>query len=145
MSYVGLRADEMSRPGMVFPDADGVQMDFPMQRWGWALGDVQIYLDRLGVKIPERTDCAMCFWQKLGEWWQLWRDYPEQYAEAEELEAFVTGARGKEYTFRSPQRDAWPAGLTDLRKEFEAGRIPQRSLNKMDQNRQIGTCRVCTL
>lgn len=145
VSYVGLRADEASRPGMIFPDADGIQMDFPMQRWGWTIDDVTSYLAGLGVAIPERTDCAMCFWQKLGEWWTLWHDYPDAYAEAEALEVFVTGERGKPYTFRSPQRDSWPASLTDLRLRFEAGDRPQRSLDKMDARRQSGTCRVCTL
>jgi hypothetical protein len=120
-------------------------MDFPMQRWGWTIDDVTAYLVGLGVTIPERTDCAMCFWQKLGEWWTLWHDYPDAYAEAEALEVFVTEERGKPYTFRSPQRDSWPASLTDLRKRFEAGDRPQRSLDKMDARRQAGTCRVCTL
>jgi 3'-phosphoadenosine 5'-phosphosulfate sulfotransferase (PAPS reductase)/FAD synthetase len=145
VSYVGLRADELSRPGMIFPDADGIQMDFPMQRWGWSIDDVRTYLARAGVTIPERTDCAMCFWQKLGEWYELWLNHPDQYAEAEELEAFVSEARGKAYTFRSPQRDSWPASLADLRKRFEGGAVPQRSLNIMDAARQSGSCRVCTL
>lgn len=143
-SYVGLRADELGRPGMVFPDADGVRMDFPMQRWGWNLEDVLGYLVEKDVVVPDRTDCAMCFWQKIGEWFLLWRDHPDLYTEAEDLETFVSMFRG-EHTFRSPQRDSWPASLHDLRLEFEKGRVPQRSLDMMDKRRLVGACRVCTL
>ena len=147
-SYVGLRADEESRAGMIFPDADGVQMDFPMQRWGWAIEDVFAYLEpwkAKGVVVPDRTDCAMCFWQKLGEWYLLWKDNPDLYAEAEALEAYVTAERGEPYTLRSADRDAWPASLADLRAEFEKGRIPTTSLKMMDKRRATGACRVCTL
>lgn len=145
VSYVGLRADEESRAGMIFPDTDGVRMRFPMQEWGWDEADVRSYLDKRGVTIPERTDCAACFWQKIGEWWRLWKDNPNEYAEAEALEKHVSEARGTEYTFRSPQRDSWPASLADLRVEFERGRVPKRSLAIMDKRRQVGACRVCTL
>lgn len=145
VSYVGLRADEESRPGMLFPDVNQVQMDFPMRRWGWVLDDVLAFLDFLGVKVPERSDCALCFWQKLGEWYRLWREYPARFQRGVDLEAFVTASRGTPYTFRSPQRDSWPAPLADLRREFEAGRVPTKSLAIMDKRRQVGACRVCTL
>ena len=145
ISHVGLRADEESRPGMIFPDADGIQMDFPMRRWGWTLKDVTDFLEAEGVTIPARTDCAVCFWQKLGEWYNLWREYPDLYERGVVAEKFVSDARGKEYTFRSPQRDAWPASLAGLRAEFERGRIPTRSLAMMDKRRQVGACRACTL
>ncbi len=145
ISHVGLRADEESRAGMIFPDVGSVEMDFPMQRWGWTIEDVLAFLAFLGVVIPDRSDCALCFWQKLGEWYILWRDYPDRYQRGVDLEAYVTAMRGTVYTFRSPDRDAWPAGLAELRAEFEAGRIPTRSLNMMDSRRLIGACRVCTL
>ncbi|KQO43015.1 phosphoadenosine phosphosulfate reductase family protein [Methylobacterium sp. Leaf85] len=146
VSYVGLRADEAGRTGMLFPGSDGITMRFPMKEWGWTISDVRSYLDGKGVTIPERTDCALCFWQKLGEWYKLWRDNPAAYAEGEELEAFVSTARGEEATFRSPQRDSWPAALKDLRKAFEGGRVPTLSLRKMeDTRRETGECRACTL
>lgn len=145
ISYVGLRADEQSRPGMLFPDTDGIQMRFPMREWGWKLQDVLDYLAEKGVTVPERTDCAACFWQKIGEWYMLWRDNNAQYLEAEELEEEVIAARGTVYTFRSPQRDSWPARLRDLRQRFESGDVPERSLKIMDKRRLVGTCRVCTL
>lgn len=145
ISYVGLRKDEESRPGMIFPDQDDVVMDFPMRRWAWTLVDVLQFLEDIGVTVPERTDCAMCFWQTLAEWWLLWRDHLAMYMEAEELELWVQAERGAPVTLRSPQRDTWPAALTDLRKEFEAGKVPTRSLAIRDKKRQVGACRVCTL
>lgn len=144
-SYVGLRADEESRPGFIFPDADGVTMDFPMRRWGWTIDDVVAYLGVCGVDIPERTDCQWCFWQRLGEWYLLWRDDLDSYLEAESLELFVTMYRGTTRTFRSEDRDTWPASLKELRLRFEAGDIPARSLKMMDRRRLVGTCRACTL
>lgn len=145
VSYVGLRSDEQSRPGMIFPDADGITMDFPMRRWGWTIDDVQTYLASKNVSIPRRTDCKDCFWQTLGELYLLWKDDREGYLAGEELEDFVTAEKGATYTFRSPQRDTWPASRRDLRARFEAGDIPTRSLAMMDKRRMIGACRVCTL
>ena len=120
VSYVGLRADEEDRAGMVFQDASGIRMDFPMKRWGWGLREVMEYLASKKIEIPERTDCAVCFWQKLGEWYLLWRDNRDQYIEGEALEELVTAQRGQPYTFRSPQRDTWPASLKEMRLRFEA-------------------------
>lgn len=145
VSHVGLRADEEGRPGMTFPSLGEVQMDFPMRRWGWTLSDVMTFLADQGVTVPERTDCAVCFWQRLGEWYLLWRDHPDRFERGEIAEAFVSEQRGVPYTFRSPDRDTWPASLADLRREFEAGRVPDRSLRMMDKRRLVGACRVCTL
>ena len=144
-SYVGLRADEESRPGMIFPEADKITMRFPMRDWGWSINDVLSYLDRRGISIPPRTDCQDCFWQTLGEWYLYWRDDREGFDKAAALECWVSEQRGRTFTFRSPQRDKWPASLIDLGGKFEAGEIPERSLKMMDKRREIGSCRVCTL
>lgn len=145
VSYVGLRADEQSRPGMIFPNQDDIMMDFPMRRWFWTLKDVLEFLADIGITVPERTDCAMCFWQTLAEWYLLWLNHPTLYAEAEDLEIWVSAERGGNFTLRSAQRDTWPADLTSLRLAFESGRIPTRSLAIRDKKQQIGACRVCTL
>lgn len=145
ISYVGLRADEAARTGMVFPEEGGIRVRFPMREWGWALADVRAYLDRRGVTIPERTDCDDCFWATLGELYKLWRDHRDVFYEGAELEEWVSETRGKPYTFRSPQRDTWPASRRELGAEFEKGRVPTISLNMADRKREIGTCRICTL
>ena len=144
-SYVGLRADEETRPGMIFPNANGITMRFPMQEWGWTLDHVRGYLAERGVEVPDRTDCKLCFWQKLAEWYELWRDDPEAWREGIELEAFVTAERGAPFTFRSPSRDTWPASLAELGARFAAGDVPTRSIDRLAKYRDAGTCRVCTL
>lgn len=153
VSYVGLRADEDGRPGMILPEPDGVTMRFPMREWGWHLADVLAYLEQRNVKVPARTDCAACYHQTLGEWWRLWKIHPELYAEAEALEAWVSEQRGRPYTFRNPSRDTWPAGLANLRRQFEAGRVPPGTVTQEDiflggirrPTMRAGACRVCAL
>jgi len=127
--YVGLRADEESRPGIFGED---MTIDFPFRRWKWGLPEVVAYLDQREVCIPERTDCARCPYQRLGEWRDLYFRQPVIYMKAAAQEKAI-GA-----TFRSPGRDKWPASLEDLAKEFDAGR-------KLRQYNRGTTCRVCSL
>jgi 3'-phosphoadenosine 5'-phosphosulfate sulfotransferase (PAPS reductase)/FAD synthetase len=136
--YVGLRADEEEREGGDYHRIPDVTTRFPLRDLGWGESDVLAFLDQRHIRIPERTDCAWCFFQTLGEWWVLWREHGGLYAEAEQIE-FDRG-----HTFRSPQRDSWPAGLALLRAEFEKGRVPPRTNRQHDLFR--GTqCRVCRL
>lgn len=135
-SHVGLRADEEEREGGDYSSVPGVEMCFDMREWGWGLEDVLGYLRQRGVTIPKRTDCLKCFYQRLIEWWEFWKEHPDVWAEGEALEE-LTG-----HTFRSPGRDTWPASMKELRARFEAGDIPRDTrrdvLNEMK-------CRVCRL
>ena len=131
--YVGLRADEEERQGIFGED---LQLDFPMRRWGWGESDVWAYLNKRGVKIPNRSDCAVCYGQRLGEWFALWKKNPEEFAKGEYLELMLG------HTFRSAQRDTWPASMAGLRARFEAGDIPRGAEAAM---REDGACRVCKL
>lgn len=142
VSYIGLRDDEDDREG-TRPGGDyaalnsDVRQDFPLQRWGWGLEEVWRFLNERGIAIPERSDCARCPYQKLGEWYLLWLNHPAIYADAEADEE-RTG-----HTFRSPDRDTWPASLKNLRVLFEEGVIPKTSLRMMDDRK--GMCRRCSL
>jgi 3'-phosphoadenosine 5'-phosphosulfate sulfotransferase (PAPS reductase)/FAD synthetase len=136
--YVGLRADEEEREGGDYHRVPDVTVRFPLREIGWGEADVLADLEQRGVRIPERTDCAWCFFQTLGEWWTLWKEHPIIYREAEDIET----ERG--HTFRSPQRDSWPAPLRDLRAEFERGRVPPRTKRQHDLFRGM-QCRVCRL
>lgn len=140
VAYVGLRADEPERKGGIFGDA--VEQCYPLREWGWRLADVQRYLVQRGVRVPKRTDCARCPYQRLGDWWELWKEHPERYASAESQEA-STG-----HTFRSPQRDTWPASLAALRDRFERGDVPTGvdvNLDLFEDDDAPGACRACTL
>lgn len=110
-------------------------MRFPMREWGWELCDVMDYLDGRGITIPRRTDCLKCFFQRLIEWYEFWRDHPESWMEGEEMEAAVG------HTFRSPGRDTWPASMRELRARFEAGHVPRDTRDKLNAMK----CRVCRL
>lgn len=149
VSYVGLRADE-DRDGIthggglsILPAYDlplwsnGLTVRYPLQEWGWGVGDVLDYLNKRGVCIPERTDCALCFFQRLGEWYNLLKQHPDMYEEGVQYEKQFG------HTFRSKDRDAWPASLEELRAEFERGRLPEVSLRMMEKRK--GMCRTCSL
>jgi 3'-phosphoadenosine 5'-phosphosulfate sulfotransferase (PAPS reductase)/FAD synthetase len=127
--YVGLRADEMDRKGLYGED---ITVRFPMREWNWNEKDVWDYLNSKGICIPKRTDCALCPYQRLGEWRDLYENYPDLYAEGVALEKKIG------HTFRSPGRDNWPANLELLSKEFDAGR-------KLREYKRKDTCRVCSL
>jgi hypothetical protein len=133
--YVGLRADEERREGGDYLAVPNVVMRFPLREAGMDLAAVLAFLQERQIVIPRRTDCMLCFFQRLIEWYELWRDKPAAFAEGEAFEG-MTG-----YTFRSPARDSWPASLADLRKEFERGRAPRDTRQLINQMQ----CRVCRL
>lgn len=149
VSYVGLRADETERQGMVFPEGNGVSVRFPLREAGFDLADVWAFLDKRGITIPARTDCAICYHQTLGEWWRLWKLHPDLFQEGVEIEAEISAMHGKRYTLRNDSRDTWPAALAELRAEFETGRIPPRTVQQIDmfrgERRMTGACRVCSM
>ena len=139
VSHVGLRYDEEGRAGGAYDDILGVEMRFDLREWRWGLPEVWGYLNKRGVDIPDRTDCARCYHQQIGEWWMLWKYHPGLYADAERDEAEFG------HTYRSPGRDTWPVGLKELREAFESGRTP-KSVKPTDNGlRHVGACRVCTL
>lgn len=149
ISYVGLRADEDDRQGMVFQSGNGITLRFPLKEQGFDEQMVWQFLDDRGIVIPARTDCAWCYHQTLGEWWRLWKLHPDIYQEGVDLEAWMTELHGKQCTFRNDSRDTWPAALDALRAEFEKGRVPPRTVQQIDmfrgERRMTGLCRVCSL
>lgn len=134
-SYVGIRADEAERESGDYSNIPSVVMDFPLRRWGWGLEDVLGYLKGRGIEIPRRTDCLLCFFQRLIEWYECWRDHPNEWAEGERMEA-DTG-----HTFRSASRDTWPASMKGLRERFERGDVPKDTRDPLNALK----CRVCKL
>jgi len=139
---VGLRADEDGREGAATLYGPLVIYRRPLREWGWGVAEVTSYLRERGVVVPRRTDCAMCYGQRLGEWWLLWKEHPERYAQAEELETLCG------HTLRSASRDTWPAALKDLRARFEAGDRP-KSIKELPLFGEVyeerpNVCRVCS-
>jgi 3'-phosphoadenosine 5'-phosphosulfate sulfotransferase (PAPS reductase)/FAD synthetase len=136
-SYVGLRADEEEREGGDYSKVPGVTPRFPLREWGWGLRQVWDYLDERGVSVPARTDCKLCFFQRIGEWYTFWRDDKAGWAEGEQLEEQIG------HTFRSAGRDSWPASMKELRLRFESGDAPKGALER-DLFADL-KCRVCRI
>jgi 3'-phosphoadenosine 5'-phosphosulfate sulfotransferase (PAPS reductase)/FAD synthetase len=139
--YVGLRADEDSRKGNKLFD-EHIEQDFPMQRWGWGFSDVLSYLDIKNINIPRRTDCAMCFYQRIGEWWNLWRYYPDIFWKISDIEDRIG------HTLLSPGKwKNWPSKLSEMANEFSSGRIPIGADNyyKLFDDKIDGNCRICSM
>ena len=142
--YVGLRHDEDTREGIYTTE---FECRFPLREWGWNRRDVVEYVKSYGLAVPERTDCARCYGQRLSEWYRLRRNHRAVWDEAVEQERWVAEERGKAATFRSASRDTWPADLESLGLEFERryprGYTPQVPLFQFDE--QPSGCRVCRL
>ncbi|MEA3015989.1 MAG: hypothetical protein QOI38_711 [Sphingomonadales bacterium] len=160
VAYVGLRADEEARAGGAYGAIDGIELRYPLREWGFDDPMVHGTLARLGITVPDRTDCARCYHQQLGEWWRLWKDHRALFIEAVEFEAEMG------QTFRTPKlesgepvmvtrygltyaacwRDTWPVRLGDMMTLFEAGHVP---MNRGDPRARdllkVGACRVCSL
>lgn len=138
--YVGLRADEETRLGGVYDDIAGVTNRFPLREWGWGLPDVMECLARHSVAdcLPKRTDCALCYHQRIGEWYQLWKNHPDKWAKGCAIEEKYG------HTFRSPGRDTWPVSMQKLGEAFANGRIPKSELGARS-TMSGGACRVCSL
>lgn len=131
--YVGIRADESGdREGVDYDSIPGVARRFPLDEWGWNLFDVLNYLESVGQTIPRRTDCAWCFFQTKWEWYVLWRDHRDLWMKGEHYEQ-ITG-----HTFRSMNKDNWPAGMKYMRDLFEAGIVP-----KGKKEKRTSMCSVC--
>ena len=130
---VGLRADEEARTGLY---GDYATYRYPLREWGWREADIWRYLDAQGVTVPTRTNCRLCYGQRLSEWYELWRNEPAEYEKGVLLEAQMG------HTFRSATRDTWPAGLAELRARFEAGDVP-RGVEAQQSLFRYEPCRVC--
>ena len=146
--YVGLRADEGAREGITWEEDEinqGLQTRYPLTEWGWSIKDVMRYLNEVNISVPKRTDCALCFFQRLGELWNMWRDHPEEWEKGEIIEERMG------YTFRSETKDKnWPGSMKGLRKAFESGRGPRGASTSDDMFKERdrmaeAKCRMCSI
>lgn len=145
VSYVGLRADEADRGGADYggdvklSSPDGVTQRYPLQEWNMDLESVWGYLKKNDIQIPERTDCAWCYHQRIGEWWNLWKNHPDIFDNGIQVEDTIG------HTFRSPGRDSWPVSMKGLREAFENGRRPKKAGQKDLFDHRETMCRACSM
>lgn len=161
--YVGLRADEETRAGAVYPALPNVTQRFILRELGMGDPEVLAFLEQRDIlwRIPERTDCARCYHQQLGEWWRLFHDHRRLFMEAIAFEDEMGS------TFRTPRlnadgspvmvtrmgltyatcwRDTWPVRLADMLVLFERGYVP--NVRNDPRSRDLfrsGPCRACSL
>ena len=133
--YVGLRADEQARAGN--PNVLGeINQKYPLREWNWGLKEVLLYLKEKQITIPRRTDCGMCFYQRIGEWWMLWREFPELFQKYIDIEDKYG------YTFMTPgKHKIWPHKLKDLSVEFWKGRMPR----EIKSGKRKENCIICSI
>lgn len=138
---VGLRADEETRLGLY---GDHATYRYPLREWGWDESTVRGYLDALGIKIPARTDCALCPYQRIGEWYRLWKYNHKAFCRGIMYEAMTdhTIRTPKTATIRKDGSRKWAISLLELASQFEAGKKPE-TLDSNDEEKRA--CRVCSL
>lgn len=130
--YVGLLKGEEEREGLY---GEGIACRFPLKELGWEKKDVSAYNRSRNVSIPRRTDCLLCPYQRIQQWFECWRDHPEVFARGVAIEAKYG------HTFRSAGRDTWPASLEEMGAEFARGRKVRPYVKKSETE----ICRACTL
>lgn len=161
--YVGLRADEEAREGALYPSLPNVSQRFALRELGMGDPEVLAWLEQRNIlwRMAERTDCALCYHQQIGEWWRLWHDHPALFAEGIAFEAEMGGTfrtpKMKDgqpvtvtrygHTYMASSHDTWPCRLADLAIVFAAGHVPtaRRDPRARDLFRSSGACRACTL
>lgn len=91
MNYVGIRADEPNRTGLLTIDKP-ITTVMPFRDDGIVKSDIENILQRNGLELPayyswrSRSGCSFCFYQKKIEWIKLRDNHPELFEQAKEFE-----------------------------------------------------------
>lgn len=91
MNYVGIRADEPNRTGLLTIDKP-ITTVMPFREDGIVKSDIENILQRNGLELPayyswrSRSGCSFCFYQKKIEWIKLRDNHPELFEQAKEFE-----------------------------------------------------------
>ena len=91
ISYVGIRADEPYRQGLI-PTHKNIEVRLPFRDDGVDKRQVIETLKRSGLGMPSyydwrsRSGCTFCFFQQKMEWVNLKKIHPEKFEEAKKYE-----------------------------------------------------------
>lgn len=91
INYVGIRADEPNRTGLLTSDKP-ITTVMPFRDDGIVKSDIENILNRNGLELPEyyswrsRSGCSFCFYQKKIEWIRLKENHPDLFEQAKEFE-----------------------------------------------------------
>lgn len=90
-NYVGIRADEPHRTGLLTIDKP-IKTVMPFREDGIVKSDIENILQRNGLELPayyswrSRSGCSFCFYQKKIEWIRLKDNHPDLFEQAKEFE-----------------------------------------------------------
>ena len=93
-SYVGLRADEGERKGLIGSKAD-ILSHYPFKKDGYVYEDIENLLVQSGLGFPgyynwrSRSGCYFCFYQTKKEWLGLYENHPDLFKKASKYETFI--------------------------------------------------------
>ena len=137
-SYVGIRADEMSRKGYISTKPNIVAR-FPFIDAGIKQADVRRILEQSGLGFPDyyewrsRSGCYFCFYQQRREWVGLLEKHPDLFKKAMEYERFDP-ATGVAYTWVQGESLAdlsKPERIAQIKEEYER-RLKSTNKQKSD-------------
>lgn len=138
--YVGLRADEEGRLGVLTRNNERVR--YPLREYGVDLAQVRrTTVHGLGLSLPSRRGCWLCWGQKRWEWVRLGEEYPDLFARAVEYERMSPCS---DFTFirELPLPDLWRRRGRILAKALKGKEM--RSFPEWDGENDDGdtVCRV---
>jgi len=90
-NYVGIRADEPNRTGLLTINKP-ITTVMPFRDDGIVKSDIENILQRNGLELPgyytwrSRSGCSFCFYQKKIEWIRLREHHPDLFEQAKEFE-----------------------------------------------------------
>lgn len=125
-SYVGIRADEMSRKGYISTKPN-IIAQFPFIDDGIKQQDVRRILEQSGLGFPDyykwrsRSGCFFCFYQQRREWVGLLEKHPDLFKEAMAYEK-VDNTTGIAYTWvqgESLEDLSKPERVAQIKQEYE--------------------------
>lgn len=64
----------------------GIENRFPLIEAEFTRADCKNYIKRHGLKIPQKSGCFICPYQKVNQWKELRNRHPELFCKAEQLE-----------------------------------------------------------
>ena len=117
--YVGIAWDELSR---VSKNAEKDGIRYPLVEWKWTEEDCMAYLDHLHMGLSlyksfTRLGCFHCIKQPPSSWYQIWKNYPDQW----EISLFWDNENLK----NTGRFMSWTESLADMQAKFEKGWIPK--------------------
>jgi len=126
ISYIGIRADEMSRKGYISTKPNIIAR-FPFIDDGIKQADVSRILEQSGLGFPEyyewrsRSGCYFCFYQQRREWVGLLEKHPDLFKKAMAYEK-IDPTTGIAYTWVQGESLAdlsKPERIAQIKEEYE--------------------------